>query len=233
MNDKNNNAMWNLEPHIEKFVNDHEDPIEAIEQIKAFLYKLSPIKQPVAQVRWVDVEQVQANDYNPNSVASKEMQLLYTSIKHDGYTQPVVTIWDEKLEKYVIVDGFHRYFTCKSNSDIRERNHGRLPIVVIEKDINDRMAATVRHNRARGAHSVDGMSNMVYEMLKNGWKDADICNELGMEPEELLRLKHITGFAKLFADKQYSQSWKTKTQIKLEKNWMLSTKSEDDEVLGK
>jgi len=143
--------------------------------------------------------------------------LLYTSILHDGYTQPVVTIYDEELDKYVIIDGFHRYFTCKNNEDIRNRNHGRLPIVVLDKEINDRMASTVRHNRARGKHSVGGMSNMVFNMLDNGWSDADICNHLGMSADELLRLKHITGFSKLFADAEYNKAWTTKHQILLKK----------------
>ena len=143
--------------------------------------ELSPVNsQPIDFVRWVPIEQVQANDYNPNSVARVEMKLLYTSIKHDGYTQPVVTIYDEEKDKYIIVDGFHRYFTCKTNKDISARNKGYLPIVVIDKDINDRMASTVRHNRARGKHSVKGMANMVFSMLQNGWKDSEICNELGM-----------------------------------------------------
>lgn len=178
--------------------------------------ELSPLKaQPVDLVRWVPIGQVKANDYNPNSVAKVEMQLLYTSILHDGYTQPVVTVRDG--DRYVIVDGFHRYFTCKNNPDILERNQGMLPVVVINKDINDRMASTVRHNRARGKHSVAGMSNMVFKMLENGWSDADICNELGMEPEELLRLKHVTGFSKLFKDHEYSKSWVTKNQILLAK----------------
>jgi len=197
-----------------------EERIVKIEEIKDAMHKLSPIgTQPVDYVRWVDVNKVQANDYNPNSVASKEMKLLYTSIKHDGYTQPVVTIYDEEIDKYIIVDGFHRYFTCKSNEDIRERNHGRLPVVVINKDINERMAATVRHNRARGSHSVDGMSNMVFELLHNGWADQDICNHLGMEPEELLRLKHITGFSKLFADTEYKRSWVTRSMVKIKKEY--------------
>ena len=131
---------------------------------------MSQQDHPITHMRWVPVEQVEPNDYNPNSVASKEMKLLYTSIKHDGYTQPVVTIWDEQRQKYIIVDGFHRYFTCKNNEDIKESTGGCIPIVVIEKDINERMAATVRHNRARGAHSVSGMSNMVFNMLDNGWE---------------------------------------------------------------
>jgi ParB-like chromosome segregation protein Spo0J len=214
--------MDNLKKTIKSFV--EENAIANIELIKSWLYELTPIKQPISYVRWVPIEKVQANDYNPNSVASKEMQLLYTSISHDGYTQPIVTIYDESIDKYIIVDGFHRYFTCKANPDILERNFGCLPIVVIEKDINDRMAATVRHNRARGAHSVTGMSNMVFEMLKNGWKDSDICNELGMEPEELLRLKHITGFSKLFANKEFSPAWKTMTMIKLEKQYEKTNK---------
>lgn len=178
------------------------------------LHELSPIRsQPIDRVRWVPVEMVEPNQYNPNSVAHKEMKLLYTSILHDGYTQPVVTIWDEDKQKYVIVDGFHRYFTCRNNPDIRERNHGMLPIVVIDKNINDRMASTVRHNRARGKHSVAGMSSMVFSMLEEGWDDATICNRLGMEPEELLRLKHITGFSKLFENAEYRQAWVVRRQV--------------------
>jgi ParB-like chromosome segregation protein Spo0J len=145
------------------------------------------------------------------------MKLLYTSIKHDGYTQPIVTIHDKERDKYVIVDGFHRYFICKNNADIQESTGGCVPIVVIQKDINDRMASTVRHNRARGKHSVNGMSNMVFSMLDNGWEDAEVCNHLGMEPEELLRLKHITGFSKLFADAEYNKAWVSKRQILLKK----------------
>lgn len=171
------------------------------------------LHNPVAQVRWVPIEQVTANDYNPNHVAGEEMKLLYLSIKSDGYTQPVVTIWDEKLKKYVIIDGFHRYTTMRMNKDISDMNGGLLPIVVLEKDINERMAATVRHNRARGKHSVQGMSNMVFEMLKNGKSDADICNELGMEAQELVKLKHVTGFSKLFADTKFSRAWETARQI--------------------
>jgi len=207
--------------HIRKEIEDFSDQekIDYLEDLKIELQEMHPIQQPVGQVMWVDIDRVQANDYNPNSVAGAEMKLLYTSIKHDGYTQPVVTIYDEELDKFIIVDGFHRYFTCKSNQDIKDRNHGRLPIVVIEKDINERMAATVRHNRARGSHSVDGMANMVFSMLEQGWKDADICNHLGMEPEELLRLKHITGFSKLFENTEYKKAWVTKQQILIKKKY--------------
>ena len=173
--------------------------------------------QPVDLVRWVPIEQVTPNDYNPNSVAKIEMRLLYTSIHHDGYTQPCVTIWDPERHLYVIVDGFHRYYVMKSNRGIYDACCGLLPIVIINKDINDRMASTVRHNRARGKHSVQGMSSMVFAMLEHGWDDAEICNELGMSPEELLRLKHITGFSKLFKDTEYRKAWMTERQIRIAK----------------
>lgn len=192
-----------------------------IEQLRDFIHsELSPNQtQPIDRVRWVPIEKVKPNDYNPNSVAGTEMRLLYVSIKADGYTQPVVTVYDAEQDQYVIVDGFHRYFTMQNNRDIYERNNGLLPVVVINSHINDRMASTVRHNRARGKHSVTGMSNMVFSMLDNGWEDARICNELGMEAEELLKLKHITGFSKLFKDKEYQKSWETKRQIELRRDY--------------
>lgn len=190
------------------------DKFAFLNEVQDFIYKnLNPTGQPIGKVLWVPIDMVEPNDYNPNSVAVKEMSLLYTSISHDGYTQPIVTIWDPKRSKYIIVDGFHRYFTAKKHTDIAERNHGMLPIVVIEKDINERMAATVRHNRARGKHSIAGMSSMVFSMLKNGMSDADICNELGMEPEELLKLKHITGFSKLFENREYGKAWESQRQM--------------------
>jgi len=197
-----------------------EDNIELIEEIKEMLHKNSVLKtQPINRIKWAKIEEVTPNDYNPNSVAKKEMGLLYTSIKQDGYTQPIVTIYDPKEKMYVIVDGFHRYYTAKTNEDILERNKGRIPIVVIDKDINDRMASTVRHNRARGMHSVTGMSSMVFQMLENGWSDEDICNEVGLGIEELVKLKHITGFSKLFEDAEYNKAWETKNQIKLKINY--------------
>jgi hypothetical protein len=172
---------------------------------------------------------VQANDYNPKSVARNEMRLLYVSIDHDGYTQPVVTFWDADIKKYVIVDGFHRYTIMRLHEDIYERTGGYLPIVVIEKDINDRMASTVRHNRARGKHSVQGMGNIVFNMLQNGASDEEICNEVGLEPEELLRLKHVTGFAKLFQDAEYNKAWETARQIKLRSEYLKKEQEENAE----
>jgi len=219
--------MTKLQDEIKKFVDAAPDKIEALNLLKEYISTLSPVaSQPVDVVKWVPIEKVKANDYNPNSVAQKEMSLLYTSIAHDGYTQPIVTIKDEETGEYVIVDGFHRYFTCKSNPDILERNCGRVPIVVISKNMNDRMASTVRHNRARGKHSVSGMSSMVFKMLDNGWSDEEICAELGMEAEELIRLKYVSGFAKLFENTKYRKAWKSKRQILLEKQYKESLTNE-------
>ncbi len=174
---------------------------------------------PVYNVRWVPLEKVRANDYNPNSVARREMDLLYRSIKSDGYTSPVVTVYDADQDVYIIVDGFHRHLVMKQYKDIYRANDGLLPVVVLEKSVNDRMASTVRHNRARGKHAVEGMSTIVFDMLNNGWKDADICMELGMEHEELIRLKHITGFSKLFENVEYRRAYESDKQIKIKKEW--------------
>ncbi len=196
------------------------EKIDRQQEISQWIFDRSPLsEQPIANIRWVPVEQVEANDYNPNSVAKTEMGLLYTSIKHDGYTQPVVTIYDEAKDKYVIIDGFHRFTTMRMNADIKKWCKGFLPIVVLDKQINDRMASTVRHNRARGKHSVAGMGNMVLEMLDNGWSDAEICAELGMEADELVRLKHVTGFSKLFEDVEYKKAWEMKNQLLAKKKY--------------
>ena len=208
--------MNNIIDQVREAVTGSKNRMATIEAIRDVLYELSPlVSQPVDRVRWVPIDRVEPNDYNPNSVASKEMGLLYHSIKQDGYTQPVVTIYDPDKDKYVIVDGFHRYFVCTVKKDIYARCEGLLPIVVLDKSINERMASTVRHNRARGEHSVTGMGKLVFEMLENGWSDVEVCNHLGLEPEELLKLKHITGFSKLFEDVEYSRAWETKRMIRL------------------
>lgn len=204
-----------LKDEIRQVVNEADDPLAVIEDFRALLHDIGPCPNtPVDFVRLVPIEKVEPNDYNPNSVAQIEMGLLLKSIEKDGYTQPVVTIYDEDRDKYVIVDGFHRYFVMVKNARLNKSHSGLLPITVIEKTVNERMAATVRHNRARGKHSVEGMANMVFNMLDNGMKDNEICNELGMEPEELLRLKHITGFSKLFKDHEYRRAWESKSQIR-------------------
>ena len=170
--------------------------------------------QPINEVQWIPIEKVFANDYNPNSVATPEMKLLYVSVKKDGYTQPVVTIYDDKKDRYVIVDGFHRYSIMKRYKDIYLSCEGKLPCVVLKgKSMNDLMASTVRHNRARGKHSVNGMSNIVMEMLLNGASDIEVCNNLGLEAEELVRLKYITGYAKLYENNEYSKAAYSEKQV--------------------
>jgi len=206
-----------------------EDKLKLYDTIVGELFKLSKCPFPIGRVRWVPIEQVESNDYNPNSVATVEMKLLYTSIKHDGYTQPVVTIWDDEKQKYVIVDGFHRYTTMRMNKDLRDATGGLLPIVVIEKGINDRMASTVRHNRARGKHSISGMANMVFEMLEKGWDDERVCAELGMSADELIRLKHVTGFSKLFENVEYRKAWEEKRQLEIKREYL---KKHPNEVLA-
>ncbi|NBQ17292.1 chromosome partitioning protein ParB [bacterium] len=208
-----------IKQQIKQAFDDAENKTEFLQDLKLWIHKeLSNHKsQPVDAVRWVPIEKVFANDYNPNSVAKNEMRLLYVSISHDGYTQPIVTVYDKAKDQYVIVDGFHRYTTMKLNKDLYDKTGGMLPVVVIEKSINDRMASTVRHNRARGKHSVTGMANMVFQMLDNGWKDEAICAELGVEADELIRLKHVTGFSKLFENVDYRKAWETKRQIQLKK----------------
>jgi ParB-like chromosome segregation protein Spo0J len=167
---------------------------------------MSNFKSPVYNVLRVHIDKVQANDYNPNKVAPPEMELLETSIWEDGYTQPVVTYYDSELDKYIVVDGFHRYTILKTSKRVHEREEGHLPVVVIDKHISDRMASTIRHNRARGSHNIDLMSNIVSELVEMGKGDAWICKHVGMSKDELLRLKQITGLASLFANTSFSMS---------------------------
>lgn len=164
-------------------------------------------QSPVYNVRAIPIEKIQANVYNPNAVAPPEMKLLYQSIKEDGYTMPIVCYYLKDEDKYEIVDGFHRYRTMLEHKDIYEREHGCLPVVVIDKDISNRMASTIRHNRARGSHSIDLMVNIVAELTEAGMSDAWIMKNIGMDAEELLRLKQISGLAALFKDKEFSKSW--------------------------
>jgi len=164
-------------------------------------------KSPVYDVRRVHMDRVKSNDYNPNKVAPPEMELLETSIWEDGYTQPVVTFYDNEQDKYIVVDGFHRWRTMRESDRIREREKEHLPIVVIDKAIGERMASTIRHNRARGSHNIELMSSIVAELVDIGKSDRWICKHIGMSPDELLRLKQITGVAALFANNQFSQSW--------------------------
>lgn len=169
---------------------------------------------PVYGVRRVPIDKVRANEYNPNRVAPPEMRLLYDSIKQDGYTMPIVCYYNEKDDMYEIVDGFHRYTVMLQHQDIYDREHGTLPVSVIDKPIDERMASTIRHNRARGTHDVDLMSNIVAELHKIGRSDAWLAKHLGMDQDEILRLKQITGLAEAFKDHEFSRSWEPGTDKK-------------------
>jgi len=183
--------------------------VEASNAIKLALHGVSPMKsEPVDCVLWVPAEQVAANDYNPNTVAPPEMKLLEISVGEDGYTQPIVTFQTEGV--YEVVDGFHRNRVGRECPEIKERIHGYLPITIINverADKGDRIASTIRHNRARGKHGITKMSAIVVELKRRNWTDAKISRNLGMDPDEVLRLCQISGLAEMFADREFSEAW--------------------------
>ena len=167
---------------------------------------MEKFKSPVYNVIAVPIEKVVANNYNPNIVAPPEMKLLELSIWEDGYTMPCVCYYLKEADLYEIVDGFHRYMVMKTSRRIYEREHGLLPVSVIDKDLSSRMTSTIRHNRARGMHNVELMSNIVAELTRSGMSDNWIRRNIGMDKDELLRLKQISGLASLFADKEFGMS---------------------------
>lgn len=183
--------------------------IDVLNGARRMMHAAGPFNdEPVDAVYWVPAEAVQANDYNPNSVAPPEMKLLERSISADGYTQPIVS-W-QREDVHEVVDGFHRHRVGKESDEVRQRIYGYLPVVVINsrrEDKGDRMAATIRHNRARGKHRVDAMSDIVVELKRRRWSDEKIGNELGMDPDEVLRLTQVSGLAELFSDRDFSQAW--------------------------
>lgn len=189
---------------------DEDAKIQTLNAVRARLHEVSPFKdQPVDLVQWVPTKAVKANDYNPNTVAPPEMKLLRRSISKDGYTQPVVA-HDLGNDKFEVVDGFHRTRCAKEYPEIKKRLRGYVPVTKIKsnrKDINARMEATIRHNRARGVHGVSPMTDIVAEMLRNGASDEDVAKELGMDADELLRFKQNSGLPELFKDCEYSKSW--------------------------
>lgn len=162
---------------------------------------------PIYNVRPVPIEKIQANSYNPNIMSPTDLELLYISIKKDGYTNAIVCYYLEDEDKYEIVDGFHRRLVMLKHKDIYERENGCLPVSVIDKPLEERMASTVRHNRARGSHDIRLMANIVAEMVDSGMSDAQVMKSLGMDADELLRLKQVSGLASLFTDKEFSKSW--------------------------
>lgn len=185
-----------------------DERIEAINQIRLALHQVSPFRdEPVDCVLWVKADEVRANDYNPNVVSPPEMRLLEHSIGADGYTQPIVTFPLGNGRE--VVDGFHRHLVGKTKK-ISKRIRGYLPVTTIRSDRtdrNDRIACTIRHNRARGQHQVKDMSEIVVELARRNWTDEKIGRELGMEPDEVLRLKQISGLAEMFADAKFSEAW--------------------------
>jgi ParB-like chromosome segregation protein Spo0J len=194
---------------------DLDGKINFINELREFIHLNSPFKnEPVDYVKWVLAESVVANDYNPNKVAPPEMELLEVSIMNDGYTQPVVTYPNNgKIE---VVDGFHRTRVSKESKVVRQRVMGYTPTVIIRKEQsskNDRIASTIRHNRARGKHQVDAMSEIVLELKNRNWKNERIAKELGMDEEEILRLCQITGLQDIFKDDDFSKSWEASDSI--------------------
>lgn len=183
--------------------------VARLNALRAEIARHSPFgSEPVDLVEWVPADSVRANDYNPNSVAPPEMELLRLSIMADGFTQPIVTMPED--EGRVVIDGFHRHRVGKEMPDVNARIHGYLPVVRIRhdrEDRNDRIASTIRHNRARGKHRVDAMSEIVVELKSRNWPDERIARELGMEADEVLRLCQMSGIADLFSDEEFSASW--------------------------
>lgn len=206
--------------------------VSALNQIRAHLNSMSPFKtEPVDFIEWVPSDDVHANEYNPNTVAPPEMELLRTSIMADGYTQPIVS--NLEGDKRVVIDGFHRNRVGKECADVRERVHGYLPVVQIrasQVDVTDRMASTIRHNRARGKHRVEAMSEIVIELKRRNWSDDKIAKNLGMERDEILRLCQISGLTELFSDTEFSRSWDVDGEVSMLDFEEISDDFDTDEV---
>lgn len=187
-----------------------DERVAEINRLRALIHDYSPFKsEPIDFVRWVSTDSVYANDYNPNSVAPPEMALLEHSIDHDGFTQPVVG-WLGEDDMYEVVDGFHRTTVAKRSTSVMLRLQGFMPIVAIQTkntERNDRVASTIRHNRARGKHNVESMSDIVIELKKRNWSDERVAKELGMDPDEVLRLCQVSGLVEVFADEEFSTAW--------------------------
>lgn len=202
-----NGLIQQLVDHVDALENGAK--IAAINQVKVALHNVSPMKnEPVDCVLWVSSDDIEANDYNPNSVAPPEMELLAHSIMEDGYTQPIVTF--DREDTLEVVDGFHRNRVGKEVDGVKERVFGYLPVVKINQwreGKGDRIAATIRHNRARGKHRIDSMAEIVIDLKRRNWSDKKISKELGMDPDEVLRLCQITGLAEMFADRDFSEAW--------------------------
>ncbi|AUV25395.1 ParB-like nuclease domain-containing protein [Citrobacter sp. RHBSTW-00678] len=187
-----------------------EERIEAINQFRMAIHSVSPFREePVDCVLWIKNEHISPNDYNPNNVAPPEKKLLQKSLEADGFTQPIVVV-HSTAEEYEIVDGFHRHELGKSKPSLKSRLHGYLPVTCLQRERHERMAATIRHNRALGRHKIHAMSEIVRELSLLGWSAEKISKELGMDDDEVLRLKQINGLQELFADRRFSKAWTVK-----------------------
>ncbi|HGY5075726.1 ParB-like nuclease domain-containing protein [Citrobacter freundii] len=187
-----------------------KERIEAINEFRIAIHSVSPFREePVDCVLWVEGNHITPNDYNPNNVAPPEKRLLLKSIEADGFTQPIVVVHSTE-EEYEIIDGFHRHELGKSKPSLRSRLKGYLPITCLQRERHERMAATIRHNRARGRHQIHAMSEIVRELSLLGWSEEKIGKELGMDCDEVLRLKQINGLQELFADRRFSKAWTVK-----------------------
>lgn len=206
-----NTKLIELTKQISELIDtfDLEEKVDALNYSRSALHKVSPfIKEPTDLIQWVKNDTVVANSYNPNNVQKTEFELLKLSIEMDGITQPIVTMPSNGNRE--VIDGYHRHLVGKNYEPIQQRIHGYLPVVTINsdrEDITDRMSSTVRHNRARGKHKVESMSDIVIELKKRNWNDAKIAKHLGMDADEVLRLTQITGLAEMFKDREFSKSW--------------------------
>lgn len=201
-----------MEKEIRKFLEEKlkgkplGEKVELLNQARKAISELSPFEDPVDYIQWVPMKYIHANSYNPNKVATPEMKLLHESIKTDGYTMPIVA-YKISEKKYEIVDGFHRNRVGKEYLDIKERVYGYLPLSIIDKPLDERIGSTIRHNRARGTHQIRPMSDIVIELVREGWSDEKIGEKLGMEQDEVLRLKQISGLKEAFLNHEFSRSW--------------------------
>lgn len=230
-----NKVCQHLAGVFENEVESFDDKVDLLNGIREYLHdEISPFKdEPVDFVKWVKNTKVTHNDYNPNKVAPPEMKLLELSIVNDGYTQPIVSWSNPEKDKIEVIDGFHRHRVGKESKVVNQRVQGYLPVVDIRTEQsgkNDRMASTIRHNRARGKHQVDAMSEIVIELKNRNWRNKRIANELGMDEEEVLRLCQIAGMETLFSDKDFSRAWEADDAI--QDDWVDMTDEVEDDVIA-
>lgn len=207
MNYKINTMISSLFEELTNEIHNIDDKVSLYNEISNRLYFFLNIEHPTLNVQLIESNKINANDYNPNVVAKPEYKLLEHSILSDGLTLPIVT-GKESNGNIVIIDGFHRTKLLNENKVLRGTLHGYIPVVILNKELEKRMASTVRHNIARGIHQVELTSNLVKKLIQLNWNDEDIVKEIGMDIDEVLRMKQITGLASLFSKHEFSIAWK-------------------------